>query len=208
MLLDTDSSLGVSHGWTPVAGPYRVTRSRGPEVCALDWNNAFSVYREVIREAGGPEIREETFFEVAREYPFGISRMENELVVRDPFAVGPDGSLTCIGAVPQGSFIHILHGDEQSLIAAAADARLMCEANWNKTGERGSDTACLRIFFDCISRVLFLGNRFSEELDAVYDSSRPLVGACSIGEVANSGDSYLEFYNKTAVVADLQCEQC
>ena len=56
-------------------------------------------------------------------------------------------------------------------------------------------------FIDCISRVLFLKDRFPEEIHAVRHKGLPLFGACTIGEIANSGKDYLEFYNKTAVVA-------
>jgi hypothetical protein len=49
-----------------------------------------------------------------------------------------------------------------------------------------------------------LEDRFGEEIEAVYRESTPLVGALTIGEIANSGRDYLEFYNKTSVVAVLR----
>ncbi|EQD46615.1 hypothetical protein B1A_14553 [mine drainage metagenome] len=52
---------------------------------------------------------------------------------------------------------------------------------------------------DCISRALFLEQDFRQEL-AVIHSPAPMLGALTIGEIANSGQDYLEFYNKTAVV--------
>lgn len=208
LVLDTASCLGVGHGWTPVAGPFRVTESEGVEIRSLDSVTAFDVYREVIREAGGGDITRECFFEIAKAYPFGISRMEEELVVRDPFSVNSRGALVCVGSVPRGAFVHVLHGDEESLIAAAADAREQIARNRARLTARGGTDGTaretMRLFFDCISRVLFLGDRFPEELRAVTLGASALVGACSIGEVANNGDSYLEFYNKTAVVADIE----
>lgn len=216
LMVDTPSFLGVSHGWRPLAGPFQVTEVDGVEVKTLDWNTAFTVYRDAIREAAGREITEDTFFEVAKAHPFGISRMQQELVVRDPFSVTPDGSLVCVGAVPKGAFIHILEGDEQSLISAAGEARDKSRRQQERIRGGGGTVSgdpsgpelsapCLRVFFDCISRVLFLGDRFAEELQAVHSDASSLVGACSIGEVANSGDAFLEFYNKTAVVADIEC---
>lgn len=208
LILDTMSSLGVSHGWTPVAGPFCVTDAEGPEIRTLDSLEAFELYREVIRGAGGGEITRERFFEVAKAYPFGISRMEQELVVRDPFSVNDRGALVCVGSVPRGAFVHVLKGDEDSLIAAAGDARERSTINRERLAARRApdhvERPTTRFFFDCISRVLFLGERFSEELRAVHHGSSALVGVCSIGEVANNGDSFLEFYNKTAVVADIE----
>ncbi|SPF40896.1 hypothetical protein SBDP1_320012 [Syntrophobacter sp. SbD1] len=62
----------------------------------------------------------------------------------------------------------------------------------------------LKIIMDCISRVLFLGDRFREEIEVVNHGTRPTIGACTIGEIGNCGTEYLEFYNKTAVVAVLE----
>jgi len=64
--------------------------------------------------------------------------------------------------------------------------------------------AGLHIFMDCISRVLFLGAGFEEELEAVVQDNLPMVGACTIGEIANCGTEFLEYYNKTAVMAVLE----
>ncbi len=138
--------------------------------------------------------------------------MGTERVVRDPFAVQDDGSIVCVGAVPNGSFVHVLHGDQRSLIHAAARAR-----EQSAQGVQGSSTASAdpagpadpadprstRLVFDCISRVLFLDDRFPDELAAISDGGGRVLGVCSIGEVANNGDSYLEFFNKTTVVASL-----
>ncbi|WP_459939537.1 hypothetical protein [Desulfonatronum parangueonense] len=53
-----------------------------------------------------------------------------------------------------------------------------------------------------MSRVLFLEHNFDKELAAV-EREMPLVGALTLGEIANTGDAYLEFYNKTSVVGIL-----
>ena len=60
----------------------------------------------------------------------------------------------------------------------------------------------MQFFIDCISRVLFMEDNFKKELEAVSDGVFTF-GALTIGEIASMGDAYLEFYNKTAVVAVL-----
>jgi hypothetical protein len=82
------------------------------------------------------------------------------------------------------------------LIAAAGEAREAAERVFPAGGKPR-----LEIFVDCISRVLFLENEFASELQTARVADLPLVGMLSIGEIANSGDDYLEFYNKTSVVA-------
>jgi len=54
--------------------------------------------------------------------------------------------------------------------------------------------------------MMFFGDHFSDELEAMASNDVEFIGACSIGEIANSGKDYLEFYNKTAVVAFLEGE--
>ncbi|HEY8905633.1 MAG TPA: FIST C-terminal domain-containing protein, partial [Rhodoferax sp.] len=64
------------------------------------------------------------------------------------------------------------------------------------TGQPGRESL---FFIDCISRVLFLGPDFPKEMVAV-NTGQPLIGALTLGEIANNGSDFLEFFNKTAVV--------
>lgn len=198
-LFDLDSGIGVSHGWTKVRGPFRVTESRGNAVISINWEPAFEVYQKIVGEHSGTAINEDNFFEIARAFPFGIAKLDNETVVRDPIALDAKKSVVCCGGMPEGAVCDILTGDQNSLIEAAGNARQMGESDFS-----GKAVENFRFFVDCISRVLFLNNRFEEELAAVATSDTPLVGVCSIGEIANCGKDFLEFYNKTAVVAILE----
>ena len=195
-LLDSESSVGVCHGWESISGPHKVTESDRNVVKTLDWKPAFDVYREIVEKHSGKDFTEDNFFDIAKSYPFGIAKMGTERVVRDPLMLGENGSMICVGEVPEGSFIDVMNGDAKSLLAAAGRAHDLSHESITGNTE-------LSIFMDCISRVLFLGERFEEEINAVYDDKSPLVGACTIGEIANSGGNYLEFYNKTSVVANL-----
>jgi hypothetical protein len=94
--------------------------------------------------------------------------------------------------------VHILSGDADDLVAAASMALELGMAAF--TGPR---EPAITLFIDCISRSLALGEDFGRELEAVARSSTPLVGALTLGEIANSGKDYLEFYNKTSVVGVL-----
>jgi hypothetical protein len=146
----------------------------------------------------GEPIPEDRFFETAGGYPLGIARMENERIVRDILRPTEQGGLRCVGEAPEGVFVDVLRGDAASLIEAASHARDRARAAFP-----GTEIGTMDLFMDCISRVLFLGDRFSGELAAVREPGRPLIGACTIGEIANSGVDFLEFFNKTAVVAAL-----
>jgi len=199
--LDMESGVGVSHGWATVSGPYKVTESERNVIKSLDWRPAFDVYRSVVEAHSGTHFVSRPFFDIAKAYPFGIAKMGSELVVRDPVAIDGDQNLVCVGEVPEGAFVDILHGKPDDLIRAAGRALERAKTNLSSHAEPG-----LGLFVDCVSRALFLGDEFFAELDAVSLPGLEFVGACTIGEIANSGKDYLEFYNKTSVVAFLEGE--
>jgi len=198
-LLATPSGVGVSHGWQSISGPYRVTEADHNLIRTLDWKPGFAVYQDAIMAHSKTRIKEDNFFDIAKSYPFGIAKLDSERIVRDPVKLMDDGAIMCVGEVPEGSFVDILHGDVQSLITAAGRARELSTKSYQGRSENAP-----RVFIDCISRVLFLGDRFEEEIHAVWDQDQVLFGACTIGEIANSGSDFLEFYNKTAVVGILE----
>lgn len=198
-LLDTRSSVGVSHGWISVAGPFRITESEGNTIKSIDWQPAYNLYRDVLTHHGQVRMTRGNFFSIAKGYPFGITKLEAERVVRDPVRVTPEGYLVCVGELPEGSFVDLLHGDTNALIEAAGKARQRCMQNLKSPL---SDP--IGLFIDCVSRVLFLGDHFQREIEAAHFPNQPMVGACTIGEIANTGSEYIEFYNKTAVVGLLE----
>jgi hypothetical protein len=195
-LLDLPSSIGVGHGWQPISGPYKVTESDRNRIVTLDWRPAFDVFREVVASFSLHQVTEDNFFDAAKSFPFGMGRLGAEMIIRDPVSVGAGKSLLCVGDVPRGSYLHIMKGDVDSLVRAAVEAREI-----GLKGFTGDLEGAVTLFIDCISRVLFLEEQFPRELEAVARGAPPLVGALSIGEIANTGRAYLEFYNKTAVVA-------
>lgn len=195
--LDTECGIGVQHGWKSVAGPFKITSSEENIIQTIDFKPAFEVYKEIIDSHSKEKITHENFFDIAKAYPFGINKLGAEKVVRDPLS--NDGNhLICVGDVPEGAFIDILNGNRETLIDAAKTA-----ADISKNQLKENETEFV-LFFDCISRVLFLESDFTNELKAVNTGNAPLVGALSIGEIANNRKDYLEFYNKTAVVASFK----
>lgn len=195
--MELEGGIGVRHGWQQLAGPFKVTESERNVIQSINWEPAFDVYRRVVEEDCGQRFAEGNFFQLAKGYPFGIARLDGEYIVRDPLSRTPAGELVCVGEVPAGSIVYLLRGDRSSLVEAARQARTDAEAALDQRPDQRRTS----LFIDCISRVLFLGDDFQQELDAVYRDGEPLIGALTIGEIANAGGEFLEFYNKTAVVA-------
>ena len=199
--VETASGIGVSHGWYSVSGPFKVTEADRNVILTLDWQPAFSIYRHVVEEAARCKFTDTNFFELAKSYPFGIKRLGGEMIVRDPIMVKENGAIVCVGEVPVESYVDILTGDASSLVNAARKALTLSLDAYHGPADK-------KVIFliDCISRVLFLGKEFEKEIQAVYKEDIPLIGALTLGEIANSGKEYLEFYNKTVVVGCIEAK--
>lgn len=196
-LIDAPAGVGVAHGWEPLGEGLKVTRSAGNRIVSLDWQQPFAAYRAQIEAQTPLRFDGTNFNSIALRYPFGISRMDCEMVVRAPL-LAQDGQLVCAGAVPQGSFVYVLCGSEDTLLDAAGAARAQALAMREEM--RPQDAL---LFIDCISRAFFLGEHFAQELRTVRQD-RTLIGVISLGEIANTGRDFLEFFNCTAVVGALR----
>ncbi len=187
------SAIGVKHGWGSVSDPFNVTEAQANKIIELDYKPAFEVYKEVVERLSKKKITDENFFAIAKAYPLGINKLSGEMVVRDPIMI-EDDSLVCVGDVAVNSFVSILHGTNESLVAATKEAK----------DDAYLEEKYFTLFIDCISRVLFMDTLFHQELEAIYDEDIILIGALSLGEIANNKKHYLEFYNKTSVVANIE----
>lgn len=198
-VLDVNAGLGIQHGWTKLLGPFITTKTQKNVICELNWTNAFSVYKDAVDKDANTSLSRENFFEIAKAYPFGIIKDNGEDIIRDPIAVGDNGSLICVGEVPENTVLYIMKGEPASLVASANVAMAEC---LDDTSGKPSDT----LVVDCVSRTLFLQKDFGKELNAIVGSLenngldlRP-EGVLSLGEISSSGKGLLEFYNKTLVI--------
>jgi len=79
---------------------------------------------------------------------------------------------------------------------AAEQARIAFEARKKKFPTKA-------LIVDCITRVLFLKDSFRDEIKIIEEKTGSevlLFGFLSLGEIASTGDKYIELHNKTVVV--------
>ena len=185
--------IGVAHGWESISNPLKVTEAANNKIISINWKPAFEVYKEIVESHSGMKFNNNNFFDIAKSYPFGISKMDEEKVVRDPFKV-TNNTIYFIDNIQEGAYVEVLHGNIASLLKGSEKALENAFLN-NAIDNNYSNTFCV----DCISRVLYLNNNLQQELDIVSKNSN-VSGIFSIGEIANY-DSILEIYNKTIVIA-------
>lgn len=198
-ITETKSHIGVKHGWTKVEGPFIATKTEGNIIHELNWQNPFDIYKEIVEQHSGKTFNNDNFFEIAKGYPFGIVKQNAESIVRDPLMINENGSMICVGEIEENSMLNILSGNNNSLISAASEA---VDESSSK-----ADKATKAIVIDCISRVLFLDDKFQLEMNTIKDQLNnkygeiSFSGALTLGEISSYGKGMLEFYNKTIVIA-------
>lgn len=185
-------NIGVAHGWESISNPLKVTETSQNKIKSINWKPAFQVYKEIVEHHSGKKFNETNFFDIAKSYPFGISKIDEEKVVRDPFKTTKN-SIHFIDYIPEGAYVEILHGNIKSLLKGAEIAKE--KANIQNLITKTETLFCI----DCISRVLYLNDNLQKELNIVSKHSKA-TGIFSIGEIANS-ESIVEIYNKTIVTA-------
>ncbi|WP_158972444.1 FIST signal transduction protein [Paraglaciecola sp. L3A3] len=193
-------SLAIGHGWQPLAGPYLANQVDDNHIVQLNFQPALEVYQQVVEEHSGKKFSDHEFFDLAKTYPFGIERLDDDLLVRESLTF-EETSLVCVGRVPENVMLYILGGQPQQLINAAANA---VEIHAKKS------TISQAMLFDCAGRKLFLADEFDSELEQItssLNSKNKLFGALVLGEIASGQCGGIHFHNKTAVIAMTKDDQ-
>ena len=192
------SVLSVYHGWQRLHGPIIATRTRKNVIEELDWEPAVNVYQRVLGEHMPKSLASPADLPTAKRFPFGISREDDEDVVRDPLIIDQDsGVLTCLSDIPQNAVLYILQCDSDKLVQAAP---VVGKAVGDRLNGQNPNFCLL---MDCHSRAILLEDRFTEELElvrqALLGSGIDIVpeGAQALGELASDGERLPVFHNKT-----------
>lgn len=192
----------VDHGWEVLDGPYLVTEAKGTKVNTIDYLPAFQVYRNTIERITGNQFNKNNFFHISKNFPLGIVGINEDIMVRDPIQ-RIKNDLVCVGCVPVNTMIYILQGRRKFIVEAAF---LAGEQSGLKLQQLPNQPIGLALAFDCISRSLYLGDDFSDELLALSSGvgdGKVIIGVLSIGEIANTARGTINLLNKSIVVGQL-----
>lgn len=200
-LITSKKPIGVSlsHGWEPISPPLIVTNSEENVIYELDWQSAYDVYADFARDQKSISIEDEGFAQFAMSHPFGIPQAQegDGYIVRDPINKGKDGSITCVGEVPENSVLRILHGDKISLLKAVKEAAI------DAKNQIGASKVAGVVVFTCVSRCLILKDSFIDEIGAIREimgNEVPLLGCMTFGEIGSIQGGPPEFHNKSVVI--------
>lgn len=193
-IINAESKTFVEHGWKKLQGPFTVKKSYDNVVAELDSDIAFNVYKQVIEEEENIILSKEGFFTFSKDHPFGIDEGFGRVTVRDPITVNDLGEIICVANIPQGCNVYVLKGATELLLESSI-----------KIASQAAQTAPAvydAMLFDCISRAMFLDEKFSDELNNIQSRLKfDVEGALSIGEISSKANGGLVIHNKSTVLA-------
>lgn len=186
--------IGVSHGWEPASGPFRVTEATGLKLVSLNGMPAVEAFEEHAQARSQHIDR-------AAPIPFFLQNIigidtGNGYRLRVPLAVNDDGSVHCAAEIPTGSIVRIMKSSHASAAEAAERATDAAIAAIGPSSPKAA------LFFDCVATRLRCGDHFQAEVDAVTSriGDAALAGCNTHGQIARAEGQFEGFHNCTAVV--------
>ncbi len=196
LLLPSSAEPVIQHGYPLPDHVMSATATEGNRIFQIDWRPAFEVYQEQVRQQYGQNLNRDNFYQYGVHFPLGIALANNELLVRIPVALEDDGSVLCVGEVPENSLLFMLQApalDQQSCVSDIA-ARLP---------EPGGDDETLLTFY-CAGRRMHYGAEAGTELARLGSASggRSMAGALTLGEIGSlRAGGYPMFHNAAIACA-------
>jgi len=195
LLADTEPTV-LEHGYPVPERVMTATSTEGNSIHSIDWQPAFDVYQGIIRDEYGIELTRDNFYQYAVHFPVGMLRANNEVAVRIPVALADDGSLVCIGEVPENAVLTLLRAP------AANSGECITRLGQRLGGHPHALGGRHLLAFYCAGRRLHLGEGALTELSALQTQTdaASIGGALSLGEIGStSAWGYPMFHNATLV---------
>ncbi len=192
LISGVEIGIGIGHGWHPISDPLVITKVKDKTVVEIDGEPAYQAYCKRIGA-----VPAERFAEIGMRHPLGFPNVAGQYLIRDPIAVRSDQSMDFITEIPCHAVGNVMRGELDELVATAATVA--------EDARRQVRSPVCALVFDCISRVVLMGDSFQKELQAIRSrigEEVPFIGALTFGEIGAYEDVPL-FHNKTAVVCVL-----
>lgn len=164
--------LALANGWTPISGPYRVTKTDDHRIVKIDGRPAWEVYEDFLHDQG-VDLAGDTLTNWLLTYPVGVCADDNpngDRACKVSVLMGVDdhGALLTTSPPPANSLIHLLATQPDAMITAARRVIEGALATLKSPERAGA------LFIDCVSTGMVLKD--------VYEQQRAAVEAC-LGDI-------------------------
>lgn len=174
-----------------------VTKSKNNYLYEIDGKNALDLYKKYLGKYS------EDLPGSALLFPLSLKvEDKDEPIVRTILSIDDDKKIMVFaGDIPQGSKVRFMKANLDTLVDAANIAATECVSFNNNVPQ-------LSILVSCVGRKLVLGNRISEEVDAVkdvYGVESAVVGFYSYGEISPLKPfENCELHNQTITITGIK----
>lgn len=202
LLLDGVAPTVLAHGYPVPERVMTATSTEGNCIQSIDWRLAFEVYREIIGQEYGIDLTRDNFYQYAVHFPVGILRASRDVVVRIPVALNDDGSILCVGEVPENAVLTLLQAPG---VQGSQCVNQLVQALRGGPLRDGQHQDLLTFY--CAGRRLHLGEAARIELAELQalTGAGVMGGALSLGEIGCIGHrGYPTFHNATLVCTPWQ----
>lgn len=192
-------AVGVAmHGFLPIGRARLVTKTEGTKLLQLDGKPASSVYEEYFGPEHFSELHGGLLPTLAASYPLGVVPPGNDAVLlRNPIAVFPDGTMTFTSPIPFGTEVRLMISDTERGIETAT----LAATEVLKRLEGRKPKAIIVI--DSVTRKRMIGPRADEEIEAiqrVLGRDVPIAGFYGYAEFAADGVGEALFHNGSMLI--------
>lgn len=191
------NNLTLSHGsiggWDCFGLEREVTKAKSNVLFEIDHKNALNLYKTYLGKYAD-ELPSSALL-----FPLSLTLSDAQKpIVRTILSIDEkEQSLTFAGDIPVGSKVKFMKANFDRLIDAASDAASGCLTMNNSVPK-------LAFLISCVGRKLVLGNRISEEVEAVaeiFGTKTALTGFYSYGEISPiRAFSNCELHNQTMTI--------
>lgn len=169
--------LALAHGWTPVSGPYRVTKTDERRIVKIDGRPAREVYEDFISAQGYDPCLLTS--ELLLRHPIGLCN-EGECKVSVVMGFDESGGMLITSPPSESSLINILLTQPDQMMEAVR--RAVQQAFLTLEGQEVAGM----LFIDCMSTAMVLGDAAEQQREVVRESvgDLPFLGFRSHGVLA------------------------
>ena len=191
ILVPQDLKYALAHGYQAPEKTLPATTSSGNRIASIDWQPAFDVYRDQIKQHYGVDLNKDNFYQNGVHFPLGISLANGKNLVRIPVGLEDGGAVYCVGEVPEYALLTLLRGPEPGSLDTVR--QITQQLSLPKVADASGALMC----FYCAGRRMHLGEAADREIASLArEVGLPLAGALSLGEIGSLvGEAYPHFHN-------------
>ncbi len=186
--------FGSAGGWKRFGPARTATQSVGNVLYAIDGEPALDVYKKFLGE------KAQDLPNSGLLYPFEVMGRDQAPsgLIRTILGVNEKaGSLILAGDVEEGSFLHLMHSNNESLVAGAQESARQAFTN------QDSNINSFGILISCVGRKIVMGESVQDEVEAVksiFGKSTTVTGFYSHGEICPLEGFQCQLHNQTMTI--------